>query len=132
MSAAYLGTWRLVPELSHYDAGGPPESGSYRIEDRDGVLHFTIDWVKDAQAMSASYIAHADGTPVMAPHPGVDEASVLHEDDRTLSGSATAGGAVIARTMRRVSTDGRLMSVLQETANGQGGWHKTFQLYFRQ
>lgn len=45
--AAYLGTWHLIPELSHYDLGGPPDRGTYRIEDRNGVLHFTLGFARE-------------------------------------------------------------------------------------
>jgi hypothetical protein len=128
---AYLGTWQLIPELSHYDQGGPPERGLYRIEDREGVLHFTIDWTKTGQDYSVAYIGHADGSPVLNPHPGVDQASVRHEDDFTLSGSAMSGGVEIARAMRRVAHDGTLMSVLQETADGKGGFSRILQVYRR-
>lgn len=128
---AYLGTWQLIPELSHYDQGGPPDQGIYRIEDRDGVLHFTIDWTVGGQHHSVSYIGHADGRPVPNPHPGVDASSVRHEDDLTLSGRAEAGGIEIARAMRRVSRDGQLMSVLQENADGKGGFARILQVYRR-
>lgn len=131
MPAAYLGTWHLIPELSHYDRGGPPERGSYRIEARDGVLLFTIDWTAGGGNHTVRYIGHADGRPVANPHPGVDAASVRHEDDFTLSGRAEAAGVEIARAVRRVSRDGMLMSVLQETADGAGGFLRSVQVYRR-
>jgi hypothetical protein len=128
---AYLGTWQLIPELSHYDRGGPPDRGTYKIEDRDGVLHFTIDWTSNGQSFSISYIGHADGRPVPNPHPGVDAASVRHEDDFTLSSRAVAGGVEIARALRRVSRDGTLMSVLQDNADGKGSFASILQVYRR-
>jgi hypothetical protein len=131
MAAAYLGIWHLIPELSQYQTGTPPERGTYRIEETDGVLRFTVDWSMGGQEMSVSYIGHADGRPVLNPHPGVDKAFVRHEDDFTLSGRALAGGVEIARAMRRVSRDRALMTVLQETSDGMGGFTRSVQVYRR-
>lgn len=131
MVAAYLGTWELIPELSHYQTGGPPDRGTYRIDDQNGLLRFTIDWATGGKTTSISYVGHADGSPVPNPHPGVDEASVRHEDDYTLSGRAITGGVEIARAMRRVSRDRALMTVLQENADGKGGFARIVQVYRR-
>ena len=93
--SAYLGRWQLVPELSHYEAGEPPESGAYLIESKDGEIHFDIHWVATGQPMSINFSGPADGRQVPSDFPGVDSFSVLHEDDYTLSGDALAGGVQV-------------------------------------
>ncbi|WP_172293001.1 hypothetical protein [Pseudoruegeria sp. HB172150] len=129
--SAYFGHWRLIPEISHYSAGGPPERGDYVIEDRDGEIAFTVSWEAEGKELKTEFAAPADGSPVEAGFPGVDSYSVTHEDDFTLLSDAMAGGEAILKAVRRVSRDGRLMTVLQENADGQGGWIRIFQVYER-
>ncbi|WP_425052293.1 hypothetical protein [Psychromarinibacter sp. S121] len=126
-----VGHWQLISELSHYSAGGPPESGDYIIEQDGDRLSFTVRWVKDGQEMETSFAAPADGSAVPADFPGLDSFSVTDEPDGSLSSEAVASGVVVSKALRRVSDDDRLMSVLQENADGQGGWIRIFQVYRR-
>jgi len=129
--SAYLGKWQLLAELSHYDQGEPPESGTYLIEEKGGEIHFDIHWTAKGQDMNVSFSAPPDGRQVPSDFPGVDSFSVLHEDDHTLSGDALAGGRQISIAIRRVSNDGQLMSVLQDNPDPAMGRIRTYQVYNR-
>ena len=122
------GVWNLVPELSHYDLGEPPDWGHYEVVTRGGVVTFRVKWRKEGQAFEMSYAAPIDGTAVTADFPGLDSFA-LHEDGNTLISEAFAKGALVSRGIRRVSGD--LMSILQENSDGKGGWLKTWQVYRR-
>src|SRR5437870_4487807 len=41
----FFGTWVLDPTQSVYEAGLPPQSGSYRIVPEGDSLKFTMEWV---------------------------------------------------------------------------------------
>jgi len=114
----WLGDWRLLPELSHYTAGGPPEEGRYRITREGGDIAFAVDWVKDGAAQSVRFQAPADGSAVA--FPGVDSFTVTAVDDATLDSAAFLAGARVAYARRRVSADGGLLSVYQENASPAG------------
>ncbi|MCX7300684.1 MAG: hypothetical protein NTX73_09980 [Rhodobacterales bacterium] len=126
----FLGSWALVPELSHYSDGIPPESGLYRISESEGEARFTVDWVKDGVPFSVTFAAPLDGTSARTMFPGVDR-FWLETGTGTLVTVAKGGGAVVARAVRRVSGDWSLLSVLQENADGHGGWVRIFQVYRR-
>ena len=38
----FEGVWILLPELSFYQDGGPPEDGGYEIGVRDGTAHLSV------------------------------------------------------------------------------------------
>jgi hypothetical protein len=126
----FLGLWVLVPELSHHSSGAPPESGLYRIAMAEGEARFTVDWVKDGTPFSVTFAAPLDGTPARTTFPGIDR-FWLETAPGELVTVAEGGGAVVARAVRRVSADGTLLSVLQENADGAGGWVRILQVYRR-
>ena len=127
----YLGSWELIPELSHYSAGAPPEKGLYVIEKHGDLIRIRVSWVKDGQDMATEFEAHPDGRQMPSGFPGVDSFSLLAEDDFTLSGDARAGGKVVSTALRRVARDGTLLSVLQENEVPGAGTMRIFQVYRR-
>ncbi len=128
--SAWLGEWRLIPELSHYDAGDPPDSGRYRISVADGLVRFDVEWSAEGEDHSVSFSGPPDGTPVSAATSGVDSFTVTAVDDSTLDSEAVAGSRRVAWARRRVSADGTLMSVIQRLA-GPDGEVTVFQVYRR-
>jgi hypothetical protein len=114
----WLGTWELVPELSHYSAGGPPESGLYRIWRDGGLIRFQVDWVASGQARSVSFATPEDASD--APYPGLDRmfATVVSAD--VLDTTAFKDGQRIAYARRRVAAAGDLMAVFQDNAGPEG------------
>lgn len=127
----YLGKWKLIPELSHYDVGQAPESGTYFIEEVDDQIAIAIHWTSGGKDMSVQFSGPADGRQIESGYPGIDSYSVLHEDDYTLSGDAMTGDAQVSRAIRRVSMDGNLMSIIQENAGGNGEMIRIYQVYQR-
>lgn len=135
-SDLFLGTWILLPELSLYQVGAPPQRGTYVITEHGGIVHFRIDWVpaEGGPERTLSFSGPPDGVvqPASAPAPGApDSFSVVRVDHRTLDSSAFAAGQVVAYARRIVSSDGELLAVVQQgTAPGQGLF-RNFQVYRR-
>lgn len=131
---AWLGRWEPIPELSIYpDPAQAPAAGTYTIaEGADATLDVHIRWTtQGGETHQARFAAPRDGTPVHSRAPDVDTFSILAEDAHTLSGDAMHAGRRVRRAMRRVSTDGRLMSVLQVRDFRDGPRDHVFQVYRR-
>ncbi len=59
MADAYLGSWRLLPELCLDEFGPVPESGSYRMEQSGADVHVTIEWsMADGAPRQTAYARH--------------------------------------------------------------------------
>ena len=73
MTDKFLGRWQLVPELSQYELGELPRSGTYVLESLGGALSVAISWI-DGQGQSGetSYGGPMDGSPIELKVPGAD------------------------------------------------------------
>ncbi|HEX7242626.1 MAG TPA: hypothetical protein VF263_20215, partial [Longimicrobiaceae bacterium] len=100
----FLGTWELVPELSLYEAGPVPASGTYEIESGEGGIRVRIRWTMEAGGpeQQTAFAAPADGTPQPLPpsEQGPDAFSVTRVDGRTLDSAALRGGETLAYARR--------------------------------
>jgi hypothetical protein len=127
----HLGTWQLVPELSHYDQGGPPDTGTYRIEADGNILRFHISWQAGGKDHAVIFAAPLDGREIPSEFPGIDSFAVLLEGPKSLVSTATASGRVVMRARRLVSDDGALMSIRQDNIGADGSTSGSFQVYRR-
>ncbi len=129
---SWLGKWRLIPELSHYATGDPPEAGHYDIR-RDGEgLSLAIRWTADGEVRSAAFSAVPDGrlTPIETPR--LDGFTLTALSDAELESRAVAGGVDVSHAIRRVSDDRRLMCVVQSATDEVEGWRvASCQIYER-
>ncbi len=136
-SDAYLAIWDLVPELSLYAQGQPPAAGEYQLSaGTDGQVQVSIRWrMAEGDAwQSTGFAAPPDGSRQALPPaaPGMPDAfSLLRQDAHTLDSSAYAGEAEVAWSRRRVSQDGALMAVVQETRLPDGRTMRNLQVYRR-
>lgn len=113
--ADFLGTWLLLPETCEYEQGDPPASGLYRIEDRDGRLHFHMEWT-DAQG--APHQLEFSGTPGAGKEPfaGGELADALAIDAksrRELTSYAYYRGRECMVAQRQLDETGSAMRVTQ-------------------
>lgn len=139
----FLGTWTLVPELSLYETGTPPASGTYTIaEPTAGRLALHVAWRAggDGPLRETRFGGPGDGAPQPLPLPpdaaarpaGAPDAFTLTRvDAHTLDSAALAGGRVIAFARRVASHDGALLAVVQEHTGADGRRTRDFQLYRR-
>lgn len=134
----YLGTWELVPELSLYELGPVPASGTYEITRAGEGVQVRIRWTMQAGGpeQSTAFGGPADGVPQALPAAaaqggGPDAFSLTRVDGRTLDSAALRGGAVVAYARRVASVDGGLLATVQEGSRPDGSRFRNFQVYRR-
>ncbi len=133
MSDAYEGLWHLVPELSHYETGDPPKSGTYRITNKVDAVFFEINWIDAAGNASAiQFGGPLDADVPIEDQPGLTHARYTRVDGQRLQSSSFNGETLVAFADRRVSDDGQLMSVLQRISLPDGSTNAIFQVYRRE
>jgi hypothetical protein len=111
----FLGHWILDPASCRYEQGEPPRSGSYRIDEDEGRLVFTIDWVDaEGEAQQISFSGRPDGEP--EPFAGGDLADALAVtavSPRELTSSAFYRGVERMTAQRQLDATGAAMRVVQ-------------------
>lgn len=133
----FLGTWQLIPELSLHATGNPPSAGLCEIQqaERADELLVRVSWrmAGETAEHSTQISGRADGVRIALPEtPGARGAFAISRiDERTLESTVLRGDEVIAFARRVVSSDGDLMSVLQESRAGPGQPVRNFQVYRR-
>ena len=139
----FLGTWTLLTELSLYETGTPPASGTYTIsEPTAGVLTLHVAWRMEPEGdlRVTSFGGPCDGTPQPLPMPpgvttrsaGIPDALTLTRvDASTLDSAALVEGRVVAYARRVVSRDGTLLAVAQDAIGGEGNRARNFHVYRR-
>jgi hypothetical protein len=137
MNDSFLGVWLLIPELSIYQVGEPPASGRYEISANGDRLEFAVRWTSQANGpeQTTAFGGPADGSAITLPVPaGVsapDTFTITRIDAQTLDSAALMQGETVSYARRRVSDDGSLMSVVQETHLPDGRIVRNFQVYRR-
>ncbi|MFO7169129.1 MAG: hypothetical protein DIU80_013990 [Chloroflexota bacterium] len=133
----YVGTWDLVPELSLYEFGPAPASGTYEIEQVEGGVQVRVSWTMqpDGPELSTAFGGPVDGAPqalpASSPAGAPDAFSLTRVDAHTLDSAALRGGAVVAYARRVASHDGALLAVVQEGSQPDGTRFRNFQVYRR-
>src|SRR5690606_11342740 len=132
--ADFLGTWLLDPTSCAYQQGEPPRSGRYVIEERDGALHFTMEWV-DATGTEnrAAFSGIPDGEP--RPFAGGDLADALSIEapsPRELTSAALYRGVERMFAQRQLDDTRQVMRVTQIVRLPDGTNPSNVALYRRQ
>jgi len=113
--APFLGTWILDTEASDFEQGDPPKSATLRIEDNFGMAIFTMNQVAaDSEVTNDSFEAVPDGPEVKLGKSGlVDAMRLVFDGDRNLVSEARRGGLTLMKAERKLSDDGRTLTVTQ-------------------
>lgn len=135
MADAFIGTWRLVPELSLYTTGAAPVAGTYDIVAAGpSAIDISICYRMEGDAVDKTihFGGRMDGSHQALPDSGAgpNAFTLTRIDERTLDSAALRGDEVLAFARRVVSLDGSLMAVMQETHIG-GEKLRNFQVYRR-
>lgn len=130
----FLGTWDLVPEVSVYDDGVPPEEATYELTQDGAEVRVVMSWrpAGSSNHRATEFAGVADGVV----HPvtgvaGVTGLSLTRSDARTLDSTALDGDTVVSSARRVASADGSLLVVVQRAHRTDGGSLQTVQLYRR-
>jgi len=111
----FLGTWILDTEESDFEQGEPPKSATLKIEDNFGMAIFTMNQVAaDGEVTNDTFEAVPDGPEVKLGKSGlVDAMRLVFEGDRNLVSEARRGGLTLMKADRKLSEDGRTLTVTQ-------------------
>jgi hypothetical protein len=131
---AFLGTWILDPSSCRYEQGDPPRSGRYLIDEHDGELRFSIEWV-DAEGVEhrAAFAGVPDG--VARPFAGGDLAdalSVTLVSPRELNSSAFYRGVERMVAQRQLDATLQAMRITQVIRLPHGERPANVAIYRRQ
>ncbi len=129
---AYCGNWLLLPELSFYEEGEPPESGFYHIQVDDDRASFALRWTPKGKAeVALSFGGPLDGQPRSVDQPPGAQASYSHISPWVLDSAMFMGGKQLMYARRQASKDGQLLAVLQTGLRGDGSPYRNTQVYRR-
>lgn len=106
----FLGKWQMQPELSAYEVGEPPQSGTYEIVQDGHKLTFIMDWVdaKDqAQHMAYSEICDGQFHPY-TDAPIADEICLILKSDTVLESTARLASEVKLAATRTLVAGNKL------------------------
>lgn len=115
MYAAFLGTWTLEPASCEYEQSEPPKYSTYRIEEVDDKLVFTIHWVDaNDESHQMSFSGVPNGEP-LAFDGGqfADALSVTAVSERELNTSAFWKGRELMVAQRQLDNTCRAMRITQ-------------------
>jgi hypothetical protein len=118
-----IGTWKINVEKSTFSPGPPLKSGFVTYEPTaDGMTKTTADLVTgDGTKQHIEYTATDDGKehPITGA-PGIDTVSVKKIDANTWERTDKKDGKVVGTLTRRISSDGKTITVTIKGANAQG------------
>lgn len=131
--AAFLGTWILDPKSCDYEQETPPQSGRYHIEDRDGRIHFTVDWTDET---GGTHRVEFSGVPDGRKEPFAggelaDALSVEAVSPRELNSSAYFGDERLMIAQRQLDERGLVMRVTQQVRLPDGSRPTNVSIYHK-
>ena len=106
----FVGTWELVPAESAFDVKPAPKSATCVVTAEKEGLTIAVDWVEaDGKKGRIEHELAWDKPTLVL---GLEH--TLHaENDDTLTTVVTKDGAVVGKTTRTVSRDGKRMEYVQ-------------------
>jgi hypothetical protein len=117
-----LGTWKMNPAKSRYDPGPAPRSVTVTFAPAGDGVKVTADEVDaDGKARQTEYTVKYDGKdyPIKGAA-NADTVAVKRIDANTTERTDKKGGKVVATFQRKVSTDGKTLTVTLTGTNAQG------------
>lgn len=133
----YYGTWDLIPELSLYEFGPVPASGTYTIEPAEVGVRIRMSWTltPDGPESHTEFAGTTDGsTQILDSGKAAGSPvtfSLTRLDSRTLESRAFRGEEEFAFARRVVSHEGDLLAIVQEGRHRDGTRFRNFQVYRR-
>jgi hypothetical protein len=130
--AGFAGTWRLDATQCVYQDGDPPRSSTQRIDIRDGRVVFHVESVL-SDGWDVSYVLSRIPDAVERRHsdPLVADTLVTRIEGRVLETISRRGDLITRHTIRTLSEDGSMLSVLQIGVNANGKPFRNRSVYYR-
>jgi hypothetical protein len=120
---ALHGTWKLDAAKSKFDPGPAPKSITVTFEPAGEGVKVAADVVgADGKSTQTSYTGNYDGKdyPLTGSNTGADTVSLKRIDDRTTQRIDKKGGNVVMTFTRKVSADGKTLTVTVKGTNAKG------------
>jgi hypothetical protein len=117
-----IGTWKINAEKSKYDPGRPPKSLVTKFEPAGKGVKNTTEFVNaEGKAFTITYTAEYDGKDVpLAGSPTANAVAIKKLKDGSVERVDKKDGMVTSTMVRRVSKDGKTLTVTQKGTNPQG------------
>jgi hypothetical protein len=118
-----IGTWKYDPAKSKFSPGPPSKSITVRFEAAGEGVKVTADVVTASdKATHTEYTGNYDGKdyPITGTETGADTVSLKRLDARTTERIDKKGGKVVMTFTRKVSRDGKTLTVTIKGTNPQG------------
>ncbi len=130
--AAFAGTWRLDARQCVYQDGIPPRSSTQRIDIREDRVIFHVESVL-ADGWDVSYVLSRIPDAVERRHsdPIVADTLCTRIEGRVLETISRRGDLITRHTVRTLSEDGSMLSVLQIGVNAYGKPFRNRSVYYR-
>ena len=117
-----IGTWKLNVAKSTYSPGPPQKGGTVKFEAAGEGIKLTAD-IQDADgsATHTEYTGNYDGKDYpLTGSAAADTVSLKRIDANTTERTDKKGGKVVATFTRKVSSDGKTLTVTHKGTNAQG------------
>ena len=117
-----IGTWKLDVAKSKYRPGPPPQSLTMKFETAGKGVTVTTDEVgAEGQTIHTEYTANYDGKdyPITGSVTS-DTVALKRIDARTLQRTDKQGGKVVLTLMRKISTDGKMLTLAVKGTDAKG------------
>jgi hypothetical protein len=120
-----VGTWKLNPAKSKYNAGQPPESLTRTVESQGDKVKYTFEGVAaDGKAISYTFTLSYDGkdypiTGSGAPG-GADTITIKRLNPSSYQSVLKKAGQPVLTTTAEVSKDGKTTTLTQHSISGTG------------
>jgi hypothetical protein len=117
-----IGTWTLDVAKSKYRPGPPPQSLVVRFEVAGKGEKVTTDEVSpEGQTLHTEYTANYDGKDYPITGSATSDTVALKRiDARTLQRTDKKGGKVVLTWMRKISTDGKMLTLAVKGTDAKG------------
>ncbi len=126
------GTWKLNAAKSKFSPGPPPKSMTvtYSPVGADGLKAVVEMTPADGAAQHWEMTAHYDGKeyPVTG-NPAADTISAKQIDDHTGESTFRKGGKVMATNVRKLSADGKTLTITSTGTTADGKPRKDVQVF---
>lgn len=123
MDNPHLGTWKLNPAKSKYNAGGPPKSGTTKIEPAGAGVKYTVEQtLADGTLRHWEFTANYDGKDVRVTgeNPLGNTVALTRVDARTVRIVSKQDGKPTVNQTSVVSTDGKSRTVTTKGTSPSG------------
>ena len=129
-----IGSWKLNPEKSKYNPGPPPKALATRFEAAGKGIKNTTDFTNaEGKAFTIVYTAEADGKDYpLAGSATATAVSLKRLADGSVERTDKKDGQVVQTLVRKVSSDGKTLTVTQKGKTAKGAPIENVMVFDRQ